>query len=168
MEQKGQRWSFLQWGLHFYLHLFSLIKWLLNVMERLASFLWAMEAGNSSHWYIDPSSEQNQPDPTATPGNPQLAAQVGATAFYKLGSHGQAPGGWCWNSHAACRGHYAGPRKRQRPGACPGAGEHWPLPSHAHLALAMRMQHFFRWAVLLRVEDTYSASINLSVFSLPV
>lgn len=38
-----------------------------------------MEAGNTSHWYIDPSSEQNQPDPTATPGKPQLAAQVGAT-----------------------------------------------------------------------------------------
>lgn len=109
-------------------------------------------------------------DPTATPGNPSLLPRWEPLRVWVLQAGIPWPGtGRLMLQQPRCLPRTLGcPRKRQRPGACPGAGEHWPVPSRPHLALAMRMQHFFRWAVLVRVEDTYSASITLSVFSLPV
>lgn len=151
----------------FYLHLFSLAS-PLNLMEWLAGSFWAMEAENISHRYTNPSSEQSQHDLIAVPRTSQLIGSHCESGFCRPGSHGQAPVDWCWNSHTAWKSHWAGPGKRQWPGACAGAGEHRTLPTCAHPASDTRKQRLSQGTVLRCVERTHSASINLSVFPLPL
>jgi len=48
-----------------------------------------VKTGTTSQWYLDPSSEQNQPDLIAMPRKPHLTALVEASA--DLGFEGQDP-----------------------------------------------------------------------------